>query len=1063
MKKVFTLIVILCFTLLSQAQNLPSIGTVSTFSAIEKEHAALIDRMIKEKTTEQRAKAPTKVESVLETEMVNPLGSYTLLSSTELRLTQAQNLSVFGGNSTISAIEEQYAEILARMTRENTSVLKAKALAATEAVSKIVTVKAGDLYAALTATERNTVTNLTVKGTIDARDFKTMRDNMTVLGILNLNEAIITAYTGTEGTVETGSATYRANTIPQKAFYMYRRLAFITLPSAIISIDTSAFCGCSSLTSVTIPSSVTNIRDFAFYLSGLTSISIPSSVTSIGVFALTGLVNISSRNLNYSSLEGILFNKHKTTLIYYPTSKTGNYTVPSSVISIESFAFNDCNNLTAVTIPFSVTSIGYYSFQSCIGLTSFTIPASVISIGSGAFQYCSGLSSIFIPFSVTSIGRFAFSCNALITVDDSNPNYSSEDGILFNKNKTVLVQCPISKTGSYTIPPTVTSIGVCAFLNCKYISSIVIPASITAMGFMAFYRCSGLTTLYAYPNVPVNLASSNAVFDYVNKTQCTLYVPSGSKAAYQSANQWQDFKDIVEMETNSTTKSVYVTAGGLSGALTTAEKSTLTDLTITGTLDARDFVTLRDYMPKLAVLNISGTSIVAYTGTEGTKGTDSYTYPANEIPQNAFFNSITSTSKKSLTSINLPIKVLSIGVDAFELCTGLISTTIPSSVTSIRDYAFFGCWNLTSVDLLSSVTSIGEGAFADIYGPINVAANNLNYSSQNGILFNKNKTTLIQCSISQTGSYTTPSTVSTIGNWAFYNCTNFTSINLTSSVTSIGVFSFNGTKISSINIPSSVITINTENCSFQDFSGSINVDSNNQYYSSQDGVLFNKDKSLLIQCPITKTGDYSVPSSVNSINGNAFYKCKSLTLINIPASVTTIGTWAFSSCTGLTSLIFPSSVTSIESYALFGCRNLTSIKTFKTIPVDLSTAKDVFWSVDKTTCILYVPVGSKSAYQSAVQWKDFSNIVEMDTPNGINEPGLSSGTKIYVSAQTVYVCFNEKNPKNARIAIYDMNGRLLISKIANEELTAIPIGRSGTYVVRVEAESRMQTRKIIIQ
>jgi len=924
MKKLITLIFTLCFTLLSQAQNLPTEGTDSNRSAIEKEHAALFDRMIKEKTTAQRAKASAATETVSETEMINPEGLYTLHSPTELRLTQAQNLSVLGVDSTISAIEEQNAAILARMTREKTTVQRAKAPAAIETVSKTVTVKAGGLYAALTAMELSTVTNLTVNGSIDARDFVTMRDYMPLLAVVDLRGATIADYNGTLGTEGISSMDYPANMVPSYAFFN-------------------------------------------------------------------------------------------------TTTHNGKYT------------------LTSINWPSSITSIGDNAFLACSALTSISISSSVTSIGSGAFAFCGG------PF----------------TVDINNPYYSSRDGILFNKTQTLLIQATISKTGIYTIPSSVTSIRGRAFGDCSGLTSITIPSSVTFINSQAFVNCSGLTSIYAYPTIPVNLSSLFQVFYGVNTSTCILYVPSGSKSAYQSAVQWKDFQNIVEITTNSTSKSISVTAGGLSGVLTTAEKSTLTDLTITGPLDARDFVTLRDYMPKLAVLNISGTSIVAYTGTGGTKGTYSYTYPASEIPQNAFFNSTTTTFNRTLTSINLPNNLTSIGDDAFEFCS-LISVDIPTSVNTIGDYAFFGCSDLTSVNLSSSVTSVGEGAFAHIYGSINVATNNLNYSSQNGILFDKNKATLIQCSTSQPGSYTTPLTVTAIGGWAFYYCANLTSINLSSSVTSIGAFSFNGTKISSINIPSSVITINTGNCSFRDFSGLINVEANNLYYSSQDGVLFNKNKTLLIQCPLIKTGEYTIPSTVTTIIDWAFDDCKNLTLINITASVSTIGTWTFASCTGLTSFVFSASVTSIGSYALFACRNLTSIKTLKTVPVDLSTAKDVFWSVDKTTCILYVPRGSKSVYQSAYQWKDFSNIVEMDIPNGINEPDLSSLTKIYASSQTVYVRFSE-NPKNARIAIYDMNGRLIISKIADEELTAIPISRCGIYVVRVEAENKMQTGKIIIQ
>ena len=223
-------------------------------------------------------------------------------------------------------------------------------------------------------------------------------------------------------------------------------------------------------------------------------------------------------------------------------------------------------------------------------------------------------------------------------------------------------------------------------------------------------------------------------------------------------------------------KRVNISAGGLSNALTTTEKSTTTNLTITGTLDARDFVTLRDLMPKLAVVDISATSIVSYTGTAGTIGTSSYLYPANEIPKYAFYNYTTGTDNKTLISIVLPNTITSIGDNAFYFCFGLISANIPTSVNAIGSYAFYACWDLTSINIPLSVTTIGNGSLTNIFGPINVDVNNTKYSSQNGILFDKNKTILIQFTTSQSGSYSVPSTVTNIEDESFEYCNNITSI-----------------------------------------------------------------------------------------------------------------------------------------------------------------------------------------------------------------------------------------------------------------------------------------------
>jgi hypothetical protein len=132
-------------------------------------------------------------------------------------------------------------------------------------------------------------------------------------------------------------------------------------------------------------------------------------------------------------------------------------------------------------------------------------------------------------------------------------------------------------------------------------------------------------------------------------------------------------------------KTVNVTAGGLSTALTSTELATVTNLTITGTIDARDFVTMRDSMPALAVVDISAVTIAAYTGNGGTSSDTSY--PANTIPDYSFYNENTSKGKTTLTTILLPSSVTSIGYDAFYNCSGLTSIIIPNSVTSIGNYA----------------------------------------------------------------------------------------------------------------------------------------------------------------------------------------------------------------------------------------------------------------------------------------------------------------------------------------------------------------------------------------
>ena len=184
--------------------------------------------------------------------------------------------------------------------------------------------------------------------------------------------------------------------IDDYAFCDCGRLTSVAIPNSVTIIRSSVFRRCIGLIEVTIPNSVTSIGDYAFQgCSSLTSVTIPNSVTSIASLVFDGCsnltdINVESNNTKYTSENGVLFNKGKTELVYYPVGKTETtYTIPNSATSIGNYAFYNCSGLTSVTIPNSVTSIGNYAFYNCIGLTSVTICNSVTSIGHDAFRDCS--------------------------------------------------------------------------------------------------------------------------------------------------------------------------------------------------------------------------------------------------------------------------------------------------------------------------------------------------------------------------------------------------------------------------------------------------------------------------------------------------------------------------------------------------------------------------------------------------------------------------------------------------------------------------------------------------
>ena len=341
-------------------------------------------------------------------------------------------------------------------------------------ITKQITLKlneAGTLPNMISESQKYLITNLKIVGKINGTDLKFIREmagrdfNMEKtdgkLSILDLSEAKIVAG-GSAYVSYYGDTKYTSN--DELGYYVFE--------------------GCCGLTSLTIPSCVTEIGNWAFFgCSGLTSLTIPSGVTSIGDSAFSGCSGLT------------------------------NLTIPSGVTSIGYYAFDGCSRLTSLTIPSSVTEIGGYAFSGCSGLTSLTIPSGVTEIGGYAFYDCSGLTSLTIPSSVTEIGRYAFyGCSGLINL---------------------------------TIPSGVTEIGSEAFEGCSGLTSLTIPSSVTSIGDWAFEGCSGLTSIYVYTKNLPELGFN--VFFGCNAKNCTVYVPKGTIDDYK-LSKFGYFEKIVEFD-----------------------------------------------------------------------------------------------------------------------------------------------------------------------------------------------------------------------------------------------------------------------------------------------------------------------------------------------------------------------------------------------------------------------------------------------------------------------------------------------------------------------------------
>ena len=218
---------------------------------------------------------------------------------------------------------------------------------------------------------------------------------------------------------------------------------------------------------------------------------------------------------------------------FFDCTSLTSVTIPDSVTSIGEYAFYNCTSLTSVTIPNSVTSIGEYAFYNCTSLTSVAIPDSVTSIGDDAFSNCKSLTSVTIPDSVTSIGDAAFaSCTSLtgIWVAEGNSHYANDaSGVLFNKDKTTLVQCPGAFSGSYAIPNSVTSIVGYAFDGCASLTSVTIPDGVTSIGRYAFHDCRSLTSV----TIPDSVTSIG-VWAFCDCTSLTDVYYAGSEAQWKA-------------------------------------------------------------------------------------------------------------------------------------------------------------------------------------------------------------------------------------------------------------------------------------------------------------------------------------------------------------------------------------------------------------------------------------------------------------------------------------------------------------------------------------------------
>ena len=700
------------------------------------------------------------------------------------------------------------------------------------------------------------------------------------------------------------------------------------------------------ITALTIPNTVTYIKAHAFYgCTAFTSVTIPASVTTIGIGAFTectGLTRVTTPSLNawlnihfYSADANPLSYAHS---LYVNNTKITTPNIPDGCQIIKPYAFSGAD-FTSVTVPSSLVNVGEGAFINCNSLTKVTVAdlpswcaiefanaaanpltyahhlwtnGSMIAsdgnwstlqplvplIGSYALSGWTDLQNLTIEGYVDVVENSAFTgCTNLtsVTINDNLDAIASATYTSTNNLKTRFG----SQVTSYTLGPHVTTIGDYAFYNCSGMTEVTFQGPVSSMGNDAFKGCTGLTR--------VNVNNLNAWcgidFDYYD-----------SNPLYYAHHLYHNNNLVTQLDNLDSPASI--------GAYAFSGCTDLTSVTIPSSVQS---------VGNHAFYGC--TSLTTVTINSNAVASASYSYNSSSYSNDTFG----SRFGNQVTSYILGPEVTAIGSKAFYNCTGMTEVTFQGPVSSMGENAFRGCTGLTRVNV------------SDLDAWCGIGFNDYNYNS-NPLYYAHH----LYCNGDLVTNLDNLSTATSIGAYAFYGCTDLTSVTIPSSVQSVWNHAFDGcTSLTSV-------TINSNAVASADYSN----------YSSSSCDNFK-----------SRFGDqvtsYTFGPEVTAIGKYAFYYCTGMTEVTIPSSVQTIGADAFHGCTGFTSLTIPSSVQTIGADAFYGCSGITELYVGATTPPTITYST---FSGVATAIPVHVPVGSASAYQAAPYWSRFTNFIEMVFP-----------------------------------------------------------------------------------